>query len=67
MNFPSKLRTAVSAAGIAVAQLARAGGDATGTEAVGQMQISGSTFALLIGALVGLGVVVWLVTKVISR
>jgi hypothetical protein len=67
MNSSSKLRTAAAAAGLAIAQLARAGGDATGTEAVGQMQVSGSTFALMVGGLVGLGVVVWLVTKFVSK
>jgi hypothetical protein len=67
MNSSSKLRAAAAAAGLTIAQLARAGGDATGTEAVGQMQVSGSTFALMVGGLVGLGVVVWLVTKFVSK
>ncbi len=67
MNSSSKLRTAAAAAGVAIAQLARAGGDATGTEAVGQMQVSGGTFALMVGGVVGLGVVVWLVTKFVSK
>jgi hypothetical protein len=67
MNSSSKLRTAATAAGLAIAQLARAGGDATGTEAVGEMQVSGGTFALMVGGLVGLGVVVWLVTKFVSK
>jgi hypothetical protein len=67
MNSSSKLRSAAAAAALTIAQLARAGGDATGTEAVGQMQVSGSTFALMVGGLVGLGVVVWLVTKFVSK
>ncbi len=41
--------------------------EATGTEAVGQMSISGSQFAMMVGALVGLGVVVWLVAKLASK
>ena len=36
-------------------------------EAVGEMQVSGGTFALMVGGLVGLGVVVWLVTKFVSK
>ncbi len=67
MKTASHLRTAVSAAALSFAPLALASGEATGTEAVGQMQISGATFALMIAALVGLGVVVWLVTKFVSR
>ncbi|WP_242346019.1 hypothetical protein [Anaeromyxobacter terrae] len=66
MKTASQLRTAAAAATLGFATLGRAM-EATGTEAVGQMQISGSTFALMIGAIVGLGVVVWLVSKFVSR
>jgi hypothetical protein len=41
--------------------------EATGTEGVSQMSISGGQFAMMIGALVGLGAVVWLVAKLASK
>ncbi len=66
MNSATPLRSAAAVVALSVTALARAN-EATGTEAVGQMQVSGSTLALMVAALVGLGVVVWLVSKVVSR
>ena len=43
-----------------------ASGD-SGTGAVGEMSITGAQFAMMVGALAGLGVVVWLVAKVASK
>lgn len=42
--------------------LALASGD-TGTGAVGEMQLSGSQLAMVFGALVGLGLVIWIVAR----
>ena len=41
--------------------------EATGTEGVAEMSLTGGQFAMMIGALVGLGVVVWLVAKVAMK
>jgi hypothetical protein len=60
------IRSAVAAAILSTAQVALATGD-SGTAAAGEMQVSGATFAMMVGALVGLGVVVWLVTKMFSK
>jgi hypothetical protein len=53
----------VALAALAVASRALASGD-SGTSGVGEMSISGAQFAMMVGALAGLGVVVWLVAKV---
>ena len=66
MNSSSKLRTAATAAGLAIAQLARAGG--THRHGGGRRDAGPRRpFALMVGGLVGLGVVVWLVTKFVSK
>ncbi len=39
----------------------------TGTSAVGEMTISGGQFAMIAGALVGLGLIVWVVAKVATK
>jgi hypothetical protein len=59
-------KLSLAAAVLATASTALAS-EATGTEAVGQMNISGGQFAMMVGALVGLGVVVWIVAKVAGK
>ena len=59
------LRAAAVAATLSTAQVALAS-DA-GPPGAGEMQVSGGMLALMVGALVGLGVVVWLVTKMFSK
>jgi hypothetical protein len=49
-----------------VAQVAQAAGD-SGTSSVGEMQVTGSQLAMMVGALVGLGLVVWLLAKRLFR
>jgi hypothetical protein len=59
-------KLSLAAALLASASNALASGD-SGTGAVGEMTISGGQFAMMVGALVGLGVVVWLVAKVAMK
>jgi hypothetical protein len=61
----NKLALRVAAALLAIPGLALAAGD-TGTGDVAQMQVSGKQFAMMVGALVALGVVIWLVAKFTS-
>jgi flagellar biogenesis protein FliO len=57
-----KLALRIVAAALAAPGLALASGD-TGTGAVAEMQVSGKQFGMMVGALVALGVVIWLVAK----
>lgn len=41
--------------------------EATGTEGVGEMSLTGGQFMMLVGALVGLGLVIFGVAKVANR
>lgn len=59
-------RAALAAVLVSVAPAAHAGGD-SGTASMGEMQLSGTHFLMMLGGLVGLGVVVWLLAKVVSR
>jgi hypothetical protein len=59
-------RAALAAAVLTAASAARAGGD-SGTSSMGEMQISGTTFLLMLGGLAAVGVVVWLLARVVSR
>jgi hypothetical protein len=61
-----KLQATVAAAVLSAANAALAAGD-SGTSSVGDLQMSGGDFAMLVGGLVGLGVVVWIVAKVVSK
>lgn len=60
------LRSGAALALCGAAGLARAAGD-SGTSSMGEMQVSGSHLAIMVGALVGLGVVVWLLAKLMNR
>lgn len=62
-----KLHAAAAALALSAARTAVAAGGDTGTGAVGEMQVSGTTFALLVGALVALGLVIWVVIKIASK
>jgi hypothetical protein len=53
-------------AALAFASVARAGGD-SGTEAMGEMTVTGSQFLMMVGGLLGLGAAVWLVVKAMNR
>jgi hypothetical protein len=53
----------VALAVLAATARAFASGD-SGTGGVGEMTITGAQFGMMVGALAGLGVVVWLVAKV---
>jgi len=61
-----KLQAAVAAVTLSAANAALASGD-TGTGGVGEMNLSGAQFFMLVGGLVALGVVVWLVVKIASK
>jgi hypothetical protein len=54
------------AAALVAASNALASGD-SGTSGAAEMNITGGQFAMMVGALVGLGVVVWIVAKVASK
>lgn len=58
----SKLALRAATALLAAPGLALASGD-SGTGAVAEMQVTGKQFGMMIGALVALGVVIWLVAK----
>jgi hypothetical protein len=53
-------------AALAFASVAHAGGD-SGTEAMGEMTVTGSQFLMMVGGLLGLGAAVWLVVKAMNR
>lgn len=59
-----KLTAAV--ASVLAASSALASGD-SGTSGVNEMNLTGGQFAMMVGALVGLGVVIWLVAKVANK
>ena len=61
-----KLQAAAAAAVLSAANAALAAGD-SGTSSAGEIQLSGAEFGMLVGGLVGLGVVVWIVAKVVSK
>jgi hypothetical protein len=60
-------RATAAAAVLAAAGAALAAGEATGTEAVGEMHVTGGQFAMMIGALVVLGLVIWVITKFVMK
>ncbi len=60
------VRAAVAAAAASAANAALASGD-SGTSSAGEMQLTGGQFLMMIGGLVGLGVVIWIVTKFVSK
>ena len=53
-------------AALAIANVAHAGGD-SGTEAMGEMTVTGSQFLMMIGGFLGLGAAVWVVVKAMNR
>jgi hypothetical protein len=55
-----------TAAALLAAGAARAAGD-SGTSSMGEMQLTGTHLAILVAALFGLGVVFWLLAKVMNR
>lgn len=59
-------KLSLAAALMATASNALASGD-SGTSGVAEMSLTGGQFAMMVGALVGLGVVIWLVAKVASK
>ena len=61
-----KKLSAVVAANLLAASSALAS-EATGTEGVAEMSLSGGQFMMLVGALVGLGLVIFGVAKVANR
>ena len=61
-----KKLSVVVAAALATASNALASGD-TGTSGVGELSLTGGQFAMMIGAVVGLGVIIWVVAKVASK
>ncbi|HSD20178.1 MAG TPA: hypothetical protein VLC54_09075 [Anaeromyxobacter sp.] len=65
MNWLSA-RAAVAAAVLSAASAAHAGGD-SGTSSMGEMQLTGTHFLFMVGGLAGMGVVVWLLAKVVNR
>jgi hypothetical protein len=59
-------RVSSGAALTLAATAARAAGD-SGTESMGDMTVTGAQFMMMVGGLVGLGLVVWIVVKVMNR
>ncbi len=60
------VRAAVVAALLSASTAALAAGD-SGTSSVGEMTVSGAQFGMMIGGLAGMGLVIWLITKVMNR
>jgi hypothetical protein len=60
------LRAALSTLALAAATVVQASED-SGTSAVGEMQVSGATLAMIAGGVGLVGVVVYLVTKVVMK
>jgi hypothetical protein len=60
------VRRIAAGAALSLATVARAGGD-SGTEAMGEMTVTGGQFMMMLGGFVGLGVAVWLVVKLMNR
>jgi hypothetical protein len=65
-SMTTLVRRIAAGGALSLASVARAGGD-SGTEAMGEMTVTGSQFLMMLGGLVGLGVVVWLVVKAMNR
>lgn len=62
-----KLKYLTLVLSVLLSRLAFAAGGESGTDAVGEMQVTGLQFFGLIGALAVLGVVVWLVAKYLNK
>lgn len=60
------MKKLLAAVTLSAATAALAAGD-SGTSSAGEMELSGAQFGMLVGGLVVLGVVVWLVAKVVSK
>jgi hypothetical protein len=60
------VRNIAAGAALAVARVAQATGD-SGTEAVGEMNITGSQFLMMVAGLLGLAAAVWLVVRAMNR
>lgn len=59
-------RSTLAVAAITAASTALASGD-SGTGSVTEMQVGPGTFFALLGGVVGMGVLVWLLLKVLNR
>jgi hypothetical protein len=59
-------RTTAAAVALAAAGTALASGD-SGTGAVAEMEVSPMVFLYLLGGLAGMGIVIWLMLKVMNR
>lgn len=66
MNKLTAARATLAGALLSAASVAQAGGD-SGTSSMGEMQLSGTHFLLMVGGLAGMGVVVWLLAKLVNR
>jgi hypothetical protein len=62
MTMSHVVRSAVASTLALTATVAQAGGD-SGTGSMGEMQVTGGHFFMILGGMAGLGVVVWLVAK----
>ena len=66
MKMLHAARTLAATVTTTLASVALAAGDATGTEAVGEMQVSGVHILMGVGAIGAMGLVIWGVTKVMK-
>ena len=66
MTMSKTVRSAVATAAATLATTALAS-EATGTEAVGQMQVTGSMLAMIVGGVAAMGVVIWVLVKVLNK
>jgi hypothetical protein len=60
------VRRVAAGAVLAFATVAHAGGD-SGTEAMGEMSVTGSQFLMMVGGLLALATAVWLVVRAMNR
>ena len=63
MKNAAAVRAALAAAAWSTATSVALASEDSGTSAVGEMQVSGSQFAMILGAVVALGLVIWVVAK----
>lgn len=63
----NKIKIMQVLAALSFATMSWASGGDSGTGAVAEMSVSGGQFMMMVGALVALGVVIWLLAKFLNK
>jgi hypothetical protein len=66
MTRSNTVRSAAAAAIVTLASVAQAAGD-SGTGSMGEMNVTGAQLGMIVAGLAGMGVVLWLLIKFLSR